>query len=76
MQRVTEQTLIAFAAFLLLTPLAALHAAEFFVSPSGSDADAGTKAKPFASLERARNAIREAKKAGAVGGFTVWLASR
>jgi Right handed beta helix region len=59
---------------LLLAPLAALHAAEFFVSPSGNDADAGTKAKPFATLERARDAVREAKKSGAMaGGFTVWL---
>ncbi len=30
--------------FLLLAPLAALHAAEFYVAPSGNDADPGTKA--------------------------------
>ena len=40
------------------------HAAEFFVSPSGSDANSGTKEKPFASLERARDAA---------SGGTVWI---
>ena len=32
--------------------------ADFFVSPSGSDTNAGTKEKPFATLERARDAVR------------------
>ncbi len=31
---------------------------EFFVSPSGSDASAGTSDKPFQSLEKARQAVR------------------
>ena len=31
------------------------HAAEFFVAPGGSDANPGTQAKPFASLEAARS---------------------
>jgi hypothetical protein len=43
---------------LLFAPLAALQAAEFHVSPFGNDADVGTKAKPFATLERARDAVR------------------
>lgn len=30
----------------------------FYVSPSGNDANPGTKVKPFATLERARDAIR------------------
>ena len=33
-------------------------AAEFFVSPSGNDAAPGTKAKPFATITRARDEVR------------------
>ena len=36
---------------------------ECWVSPTGSDAAAGTKAQPFATLERARDASRPAKGA-------------
>jgi hypothetical protein len=36
-------------------------AAEVFVAPEGNDANTGTKAKPFASLERARDAARKLK---------------
>ena len=39
-------------------------AADFYVAPNGSDANSGTQAKPFATVERARDAIRELKKAG------------
>ncbi len=46
---------------LLLVPLATLHAAEFYVAPNGNDTNAGTEAKPFATLERARDAIRASK---------------
>ena len=45
-------------ATLLLAPLATLHAAEFYVAPHGDDANPGTAAKPFASLQRAREAVR------------------
>lgn len=38
-------------------------AAEFHVAPTGNDTNAGTAAKPFATLERARDAVRELKKA-------------
>lgn len=50
---------------------------EYWVSAAGSDADAGTKDMPFATLERARDAVRETKKAGGLpkGGVTVWLQS-
>ncbi|MBT3291511.1 MAG: hypothetical protein HN380_29470, partial [Victivallales bacterium] len=41
----------------LLLPLAGLHAA-FYVAPNGSDANPGTEAKPFATLIRARDAVR------------------
>ncbi|MFD7652653.1 right-handed parallel beta-helix repeat-containing protein [Actinosynnema sp. NPDC059797] len=34
--------------------------AEFYVSPTGDDAAAGTAARPFATLDRARRAAREA----------------
>ena len=43
---------------LLFAPLAALQAAEFHVAPTGNDANPGTEAKPFATLERAREAVR------------------
>ncbi len=39
-------------------------AVEFHVSPTGDDSNAGTQAAPFATLTRARDAIRE-WKAGA-----------
>jgi len=50
-------------------------AADLFVSPTGSDADPGSKPKPFATLERARDAVRELKRAGRLqkSGLTVWL---
>ena len=37
---------------------------EYWVSTTGNDADAGTKEKPFATLERARDAVRDARKGG------------
>lgn len=36
-------------------------AADFYVAPIGSDANPGTEAKPFATLTRARDAVRERK---------------
>ncbi|HPU07872.1 MAG TPA: hypothetical protein PLO20_15140, partial [Thermogutta sp.] len=52
-------TLLTFALFLalLLVPLP-VRAAEFYVSPDGNDANAGTFLEPFASLERAQAALR------------------
>ncbi|MDW8308601.1 MAG: right-handed parallel beta-helix repeat-containing protein [Verrucomicrobiales bacterium] len=49
--------------------------ADFFVSPNGSDANPGTWAKPFATLEMARDAVRALKARGPLppGGLTVWL---
>ena len=44
--------------------------AEFFVSQGGSDRNPGTRAKPFATLERARDAVLLTKKAGPI---TVWI---
>ena len=36
--------------------------ADFYVSPEGSDAGEGTFSSPFATLERARNAVRDLKR--------------
>ncbi|HOW67360.1 MAG TPA: right-handed parallel beta-helix repeat-containing protein [Candidatus Paceibacterota bacterium] len=49
--------------------------AEFFVSPGGSDDYPGTEQKPFATLERARDALRQARQAGNLpaGEVTIWL---
>jgi hypothetical protein len=52
-----------------------VHAATFYVSPKGDDHHPGTLDKPFATLEKARDAIRALKQAGGLpdGGVTVWL---
>ena len=50
--------------------LAHCQAIEIFVSPQGNDAHAGTKAHPFKSLEKARDAARPLKRDGKV---VVWL---
>jgi hypothetical protein len=55
--------------------------ADFYVGPDGDDAFSGTKPEadgedgPFATLTRARDAIRELRAAGPLpeGGVTVWL---
>jgi Right handed beta helix region len=43
---------------------------EFFVSPAGSDAQVGTRAQPFKTLEAARDAVRKADHTQKI---TVWL---
>lgn len=47
-----------------------LWSAEFYVSPQGSDANDGSSAKPFVTLERARDAMRDTIKSS---GDTVWI---
>ena len=50
--------------FILLLALFALNAAgaaDFYVAPNGDDTGPGTLAKPFASLQRARDAVRKAR---------------
>ena len=64
-------------------PLAALvvlasqtaFAADFFVAPNGNDANPGTQARPLASLEAARDAVRKLRQDGKLpkDGVTVWL---
>ena len=48
---------------------------DFFVSTGGSDTNPGTQTQPFATLQRARNAIRELKKSSNLpkAGVTVWI---
>jgi hypothetical protein len=65
-------------AFILLTAglSASAQPLEFYVSPAGSDTAAGTQARPFASLESARDAVRAARSADQSGGTaTIWLES-
>ena len=48
---------------------------DFFVAPTGSDANSGTKSKPFATLERARDAVRTRKASQSAfrEHVTIWL---
>ena len=49
-------------------------AADFYVTPNGSDANPGTQTQPLATLERARDVIRALKQAGPLKEpVTVWL---
>ncbi|MHB8861184.1 MAG: right-handed parallel beta-helix repeat-containing protein [Pirellulaceae bacterium] len=50
------------AAIVALTTAA--HASEYFVATNGHDANSGTAEQPFATLKRARDAIRELKQTG------------
>lgn len=63
---------LAFVSIVLLwTPLTFAVQA-FYVAPSGNDAAPGTEAEPFASLAKARDAVREANKT-ATEDVTVYL---
>jgi hypothetical protein len=59
----------------LLCVLRVATAAEFYVSPAGNDAGAGSATAPFASVAGARDTIRRLNAAGGLpaGGVTVWL---
>ncbi len=65
------------AVFLLLVLFvqAAIGNVVFYVSPSGDDSASGSLERPFASLARARDAIRALKEAGDLpqGGITVHI---
>jgi len=62
-------------ALLLLTASTALAATNFHVAVDGSDTNPGTREQPFATLERARDAVREWKRqpAAKTAGVTVFL---
>ncbi|NQU12264.1 right-handed parallel beta-helix repeat-containing protein, partial [bacterium] len=49
---------------------------EFFVATTGGDDNPGTGERPFATVERARDAVRQARRAAGTvwRGATVWLA--
>ncbi len=49
---------------LAITGLAPLRAADYYVSPAGSDANPGTQAAPLATISKARDAIRQSGQAG------------
>lgn len=44
-----------------------------YISPTGSDSGPGTLNKPFATISRARDAVRQIKKAGLNADVTVYL---
>jgi len=60
----------------VLAAPASAPAVPLYVATDGSDSNPGTEAKPFATLHRARDAVRDLKRAGplAAGGVTVWVA--
>jgi len=66
---------IALMAGCLLTLCPTAFAATYYVSPTGSDNNPGTEARPFATLVRARDAIRDMKRQIGLpdGGVTVML---
>ena len=55
--------------------LSAVAAIDVHVSPLGDDSSDGSQERPFATLARARDAVRTLKKSGAFpeGGVNVWL---
>ena len=64
--------------FMLVVGFSATNAAAqdaYYVAFDGSDQNPGTVESPFATLEQARNAIRESKSAEGLpdGGITVWV---
>jgi hypothetical protein len=58
--------------FSLMAALAAVGAAQIYVSPSGDDAAPGTPARPIRTLERARDLVR-ARNRQMAGDLTVYL---
>jgi hypothetical protein len=52
-----------------------VSAADYYVSPSGDDANPGSESRPFATLEKARDAARALRHEGQPipGGVTIWL---
>jgi len=68
--------------FLVITTLCAAGVSRavaapraFYVAPTGADTNAGTQPRPFATLEKARDAVRAVKRDGGLpsGGVTIWL---
>ena len=55
----------------VLTSDASATTADFVIAPTGNDGYPGTADKPFASLERARDAVRDLKRREPERDFTV-----
>ncbi len=62
-----------FVTHLLLIAASAAPMGDYFVSPSGDDANPGSEEAPFATLERARDAVRERIRLGLQKDLTVVL---
>lgn len=63
-----------FAALLVVYAGGHVLAMEFYVAPTGNDTNPGSITRPFATLEAAQTAIRNAKNAGLLGGgMMVWI---
>jgi len=70
------KTLRVLACVVLISMTAASGAGrEFYVAPDGNDGNVGTEATPFATLGRARDAVRQVKASDGLpaGGITVWI---
>lgn len=61
--------------FLLVALATRVLRADFYVAPNGSDRNDGTETKPFLTLERARDSVRELKRRGGLPArrITIWL---
>jgi hypothetical protein len=61
--------------FLLPDTASATTVKEYFVALNGHDANPGTKAKPFLTIEAARDAVRslKEKERGPLGSVTIWI---
>ena len=64
---------IIFAFFIVHTVCAQTGGTEFYVSPSGNDNNPGSIAKPFHSIEKAKEAVRSALSENLVQNITVYL---
>jgi hypothetical protein len=59
---------------ILLSILSSCTSREFFVSPGGSDQNPGSKSKPFLTIQKAQEVVREKLAEGSSGNISVWLA--
>jgi hypothetical protein len=70
MNRLTPVTMLGAICLLTCVGLGGAAVNEFYVSTQGQDTNPGTREKPFATLEHARDVVRQAKPQTPV---TVWL---
>jgi Right handed beta helix region len=65
---------MAFSLLSLRLPMASARG-DIFVAPNGNDANPGTQAKPFTSLERAKAEVRRLRSQGGISksGLNVWI---